>query len=50
MEYIELIRKETDSNHIRTLQNEACSIYTTEKQASWINQECTSRIIELNNF
>ncbi len=50
MEYIQLIREETDINHIDVLIQEACSIYKTDKQASWLKQEWLTRKIELNNF
>ena len=50
MEYIQLIREETDINHIDVLVQEACSIYITDKQVSWIRSESTARKIELNNF
>lgn len=50
MEYIQLIHEETDINHIDTLIQESCSIYTTDKQVSWIRSESTARKIELNNF
>lgn len=50
MEYITLIREETDINHLPILSNEAKSFYTTESQISWIDREVLARKIELNNF
>lgn len=39
MEYVQLIREEKDVNHIPVIINEACSIYTTDKQVSWLQSE-----------
>ena len=43
MEYIEMIQKENDSNHITTLYTEASSLYNSEKQIEWLKKEARAR-------
>jgi len=50
MEYVTLIREETDINHLAILADEAKSLYSTPSQGEWIDREILTRKIQLNNF
>ena len=50
IEFIEEIREEKDVNHIKTLVNQAWSIYKTEKQLNWIKEEARKRTDTLNDL
>lgn len=49
-EYIEEIRQEKDTNHIKFLQDEAKSGKLSEKQIAWIDKEVESRLHIIKNL